>query len=105
MEDTLFTARQRAVQLAQEQAQKQSSSGFWSSIFGSSDCGVEEYTLEDRQRVTQILQHCSDQLCTLFDVSGSLFVTLTSKKLEFSVCSSMAKTGLGKLCPADQIWP
>ncbi|KAF4523502.1 hypothetical protein B566_EDAN004573 [Ephemera danica] len=70
VEDNLAAAQRRADHLAKEQAlQKSRSSGFWNWFLGTNDGIMEEYTLEDRQRVVQILQHASDQLCSIFEIT------------------------------------
>jgi hypothetical protein len=66
--EEVMNSTNKALRLANEQQQKKSTTGFWSSLFCQSDSAMEEYTLEDRRRVVSILQSSVDQICALYQV-------------------------------------
>jgi hypothetical protein len=70
----LLLAMQRAEKLLEEQKKKQGSTGFWASLFCLDDERNEEYTVDDRRRVVDLLKKSYTQLCTTYEVI--LFLTM-----------------------------
>lgn len=64
----LLLSRQRAEKLLEEQQKKPRSNGFWSSLMGLDDERNEEYTVDDRRRVVDVLKNCYTNICTTFEV-------------------------------------
>jgi hypothetical protein len=64
----LLMSRQRAEKLLEEQQKKPRSNGFWSSLMGLDDERNEEYTVDDRRRVVDVLKNCYTSICTTFEV-------------------------------------
>ncbi|XP_065353387.1 sphingomyelin phosphodiesterase 4 [Cloeon dipterum] len=61
-------SRTKAESLFEEQKKKPRSVGFWAVIFGFDDEHAEEYTVDDRRRVVDILKNCYVLICSVFEI-------------------------------------
>lgn len=62
-------SRKRAENLLEEQKKKPLSNGFWASLLGLDDEHNEEYTVDDRRRVVELLKSSYTNICTTFEVN------------------------------------
>ncbi|XP_059484440.1 sphingomyelin phosphodiesterase 4 [Neocloeon triangulifer] len=65
----LMLSRQKAEGLYEEQKMRPRSNGFWNAILCFDDDHAEEYTVDDRRRVVDILKNCYTQLCTVYEIN------------------------------------